>query len=546
MRSTIDFSGLHYFDANWIRSTRETITADLCVYGASAGGVVAAVKAARQGRRVVLLQPGRHLGGLTSGGLGWTDYGKKHVIGGMARRFYHDLGQAYGKDEEWQFEPHVAESLLNAMIAGTTVEVRLCQYLDRVEMERNRISAITLLGGLRVTAGIFIDASYEGDLMAKAGVTYTVGREGNARYGETLNGIQVHPTHQFSHAVDPYVKAGDPTSGLLPGIVGEDLSQRSGEGDHRVQAYCFRMCMTDDPGLKIEWPRPDGFDARLYELATRWFNSEKDIYNDQLIDYAGRPCDVPKKFDIFPNRTPAGHCKTDTNNHGAVSSDFIGESYPWSEGSYEERERIFLRHFNYQLGYYWHVANAPEIPERYRRAYARWGLPRDEFKDTGHWPHQLYIREARRMVSDVVLTEHDCRLTRRASDPVGMGSYNLDSHNCSRFVKVEGGRARVLNEGDVQVPPAGPYGISYRSIVPRQGECENLFVPVCLSASHIAYGSARMEPVFMALGESAAVAAGMALDASCPVQEVDYRALRERLLADGQILQVQTPEHTMT
>ncbi|MCG3148635.1 MAG: hypothetical protein PCFJNLEI_02080 [Verrucomicrobiae bacterium] len=528
----MNFAGLHYYDPGWIVPTQETIRAEVCIYGGTAAGVVAAVKTARLGAKVVLLQPGQHLGGLTTGGLGYTDYGKKHVIGGMARQFYRDLGHMAGKNEEWHFWPSAAEQLCIRLVADACVPVRYCQYLDDVEMSGQRIRAVTMHGGLRVEAALFLDASYEGDLLAKAGVSYTVGREGNAQYGETFNGIQVHGLHQFSHPIDPYVVAGDPTSGLLPQIVKEDLSSRTGSGDQRVQAYCFRMCLTDDPALKIDWPKPADFDPLQYVLATRWFNSPKDPRNEQL---HGTDI-VPSKFDILERTTPGGGNKTDTNNHGPVSSDFIGANYDWPEGDYATREKIFQRHVSYQMGFYWHMANAPEIPERYRRAYRRWGLPKDEFLDTGHWPHQLYIREARRMVSDYVLTEADCRLERTVDDSVGMGSYSMDSHNCSRFVKVKNGRARVLNEGDVQVAPAGPYPVSYRSLVPKRGECENLIVPVCLSASHISYGSVRMEPVFMILGESSAVAATMALAAKQAVQDIDVPALQQRLLKDGQIL----------
>jgi len=526
----IDFNGLHYYDPSWIKQTQETIRAEVCVYGGTAAGVVAAVKIARLGKTVILLQPGKHLGGLTTGGLGWTDFGKQAVIGGMARQVYRDLGAEYGQAEEWQFEPHVAERVINRMVADAKVPVRLCQYLDKVEMTGQQITGVSMLGGLRVTAKMFVDATYEGDLMAKAGVSYTVGRESNAQYGETINGTQIHRAHQFSHAVDPYVVAGDPTSGLLPQILNEDRSRRQGEGDQRIQAYCFRMCLTDDPALKIPWPKPAVFDPLQYVLATRWFSGDKDKWNDQLHG------DRLAKFDIFPNKTPGGFHKTDTNNHGPVSSDFIGANHDWPAADYATREKIFQRHVNYQMGFYWHMANAPEIPERYRQAYRRWGLPADEFADTGHWPHQLYIREARRMVSDYVLTENDCRHARQADDAVGMGSYNMDSHNCSRFVKIENGQARVLNDGDVQAPPAGPYPVSYRSIVPRRGECENLLVPVCLAASHIAYGSVRMEPVFMVLGESTAAAACQALDEEKPVQDIDVPKLRQRLLTDGQVL----------
>lgn len=520
----MDLTGLHYYDFSWIQQTNETIRAEVCVYGGSAAGVVAAIKLARLGRTVVLLQPGKHLGGLTSGGLGLTDYGKKNVIGGMARQFYRDVGREHGQEEEWHFWPSDAERVINRMVAG--VPVRLCQYLDMVEMSGPRITAVTMLGGLRVEARMFIDASYEGDLMAKAGVSYAVGRESNSVYGETLNGIQVREYHQFSHPVDPYLDGQ-----LLPGIEADDLTRRQGEGDRRVQAYCFRVCMTDDPTLKIDWPKPARFDPRQYILATRWFNSPKDALNEH---FRNDDPTLVRKFDHLNPATPAGFRKTDSNNHGPFSSDFIGANYDWPEADYPTREANFQRHVDYQLGFYWHMANDSAIPERYRVAYRRWGLPKDEFTDTGHWPHQLYIREARRMVSDYVLTEADCRLQRQPDDSVGMGSYAMDSHNCCRFVK----DGRVLNEGDVQISCAGSYAVSYRSIVPKKGECENLLVPVCLSASHIAYGSVRMEPVFMVLGESTAHAAAFALEAKCPVQSVDYRKLRERLLADRQVLEL--------
>jgi len=314
---------------------------------------------------------------------------------------------------------------------------------------------------------------------------------------------------------------------------------RQGQGDRRVQAYNFRVCMTDDPALKMDWSLPERFEPQNYVLATRWFQGEKDDYNEQLSP-AARPDAELRKFDILPNLTAGGFHKTDTNNHGPVSSDYIGANYAWPEGDYETRERIFQKHVAYQMGFYWHMANSPDVPERYRQAYQQWGLPRDEFVDTGHWPHQLYVREARRMVSDYVVTEADCRGVRRLDDSIGMASYTMDAHNSARFVKIENGRARVLNEGDVQVPPTDPYPVSYRAVIPRRGECENLLVPVCLSASHIAYGSARMEPVFMLLGESAAQAAALALKQGCPVQSVAYAPLREALLAAEQILELPT------
>ncbi len=524
-------SNLHYYDPHWISPSDERLSADVCVYGASACGVIAAVKAARLGLRAVLLHPGKHVGGMTSGGLGWTDVGKKHVIGGMSRQFYRDVGSAYGVEEEWRFEPHVAEGILLGYLDAADVPVRYAQYLESVETDRGRIAAIGLRGGLRLEAKVYIDATYEGDLMAAAGVRYTLGREGNAAYGETLNGVQVRHTHQFSHVVDPYRIPGDPSSGLLTHIDAEDLSGREGEGDRRVQAYNFRVCMTDDPELKVPWARPDEFDPDEYVLATRWFRSEKDEHNEKLRN--GRL----RKFDILPHRTPGGYHKTDTNNNGPVSSDYIGANYAWPEADYKTREAIFRAHVTYQRGLYWHLSTCPEVPERYRQRYAHWGLAGDEFPDTDHWPHQLYVREARRLVGEYVVTEHDCTGAVRCPDSVGMGSYTMDSHNCSRFVKRENGRDRVLNEGDVQVPPTDPYPISYRAIIPPRGQAGNLLIPVCFSASHIAYGSARMEPVFMVLGESAAQAAALAVANASTVQDVPSDELREELLRVGQVLE---------
>lgn len=401
------------------------------------------------------------------------------------------------------------------------------QFLDRVELDGRRIARITLLGGLTIKARIFIDATYEGDLMAKAGVSYRIGRESNQVYNETLNGVQVRDLHQFSHPVDPFVEPGNPASGTLPHVNPADAGP-NGRGDHRIQAYCFRMCMTDSPELRIPWEKPAQFDLQEYFLASRWFKGKKNQYNELIL-----PNDELRKFDRLE---PAPH-KTDTNNHGPFSSDFIGANYAWPESDYPQREHLYQQHVNYQKGLYWFLANDPSIPARYRERIGSFGLAKDEFEETGHWPSQLYIREARRMIGDYVPTENDCMHRKFCDDPVGIGSYTVDSHNCQRFLR----DGRVLNDGDVQVPPAGPYGVSYRSIVPRKGECENLAVPVCCSASHIAYGSVRMEPVFMILGESAAIAADLALNDKVALQDLPYSALKPELIKAGQVLEV--PEH---
>jgi hypothetical protein len=511
---------------------------DLVIYGGTPGGITAAVQAARMGKTAILIEPGKHLGGMTSGGLGATDIGNKAAIGGIAREFYQRVRRHYADDSAWKyekradfkgrghdpnedtawtFEPHAAEKVFNDLLREHKVPVALSQRLDLktgVKKDGSRIVSITIESGESYRGKVFLDATYEGDLLAKAGVSYHVGREANSTYGETLNGVQVKRAvaHQFVKRVDPYVKPGDPSSGLVPrvhaGPPGVD-----GEGDRRVQAYNFRLCATDRPENRRPWPKPDNYDERQYELLLRNFEA-----GDHRIPWSPL---------LMPNR------KTDSNNNFAFSTDDIGTNYAYPDGDYRTREKIWKEHLDYTRGLMWTLANHPRVPEKVRRYYQTWGLARDEFVDNDNWPHQLYVREARRMISDYVMTEDNCRGRRVAEDPVGLAAYTMDSHNTQRYVTRDG---RVLNEGDVQVGGFPPYPIAYRSIVPRAGECGNLLVPVCLSASHISYGSIRMEPVFMVLGQSAATAAVHAIEEGVPVQKVDYRKLRGRLLRDKQVL----------
>jgi hypothetical protein len=509
---------------------------DVVVYGGTSGGVAAAVQAARMGRSVVLIEPGKHLGGLSSGGLGMTDSGNRAAIGGISREFYQRLRGHYeqdsawrqekrsdyrffkpGEDALWRFEPHVAEKVFGDLIREAKVPVVLGERLDLkkgVTREGTRLAAITMESGKTFRGRVFIDATYEGDLMAKAGVSYTVGREANSVYGETLNGVQTRRavSHQFLKPVDPYVKPGDPSSGLLPGVHGGPPGEE-GQGDKRVQAYCFRMCLTDDPGNRLPFPKPGGYDPMRYELYLRYILAGwRDVWGNHQ---------------LMPNR------KTDTNNHGGFSTDNIGMNYDYPDGDYATRERIIREHETYQKGMMWFLVNDPRVPEDLREKIARWGPAKDEFTDNGNWPHQIYVREARRMVSDYVHSEQDCRRQRVTPESVGMGSYNMDSHHVQRYVDKDG---HARNEGDIQVNPGGPYMISYRSLRPKAEECTNLLVPVCISCSHIAYGSVRMEPVFMVLGQSAATAAAFAAEQDLDVQKVDYAKLRERLLKDRQVL----------
>jgi hypothetical protein len=513
--------------------------ADVVVYGGTSGGVAAAVQAARMGKSVVLIEPGRHLGGLTSGGLGATDIGNKKAIGGVAREFYQRVYRHYDQpdawtsetfeqyrkrakhfvdaDTMWGFEPHVAEQIFRQMLAEAGVKPVLGERLDRkagVRKQAGRIVSIAMQSGRTFGGWMFIDATYEGDLMAAAGVRYTVGREANSQYGETLDGVQTKnaKSHQFEKPVDPYVTPGDPQSGLLPGIhAGEPGDE--GIGDRRMQAYNFRMCLTDVPENRRPYPKPAHYDPLRYELLLRH------------LEAGGRA--------FLGGPTPMPNRKSDTNNHGAFSTDDIGMNYEYPQADQPMREKVFAEHRDYQLGLMWTLANDSRVPAEIRKQINRWGLARDEFTDSDNWPHQLYVREARRMVADYVMTEQNCRGKRVAEDSVGLAAYTMDSHNVQRYVDPEG---HARNEGDVQVGGFPPYPISYRSIVPKPSECTNLLVPVCLSASHISYGSIRMEPVFMVLGQSAATAAAQAIDEDRDVQTIDYPQLRQRLAKDKQIL----------
>ncbi len=520
-------------------------SADVIVYGGNSAAVIAAVQVAKMGKEVILVSPDRHLGGLTSSGLGWTDTGNKAVIGGLARDFYHRLYMHYQEDSAWPwqkkeeygnkgqgnvaidgenrtmwiFEPHAAEQVFEQLVAEYKIRVHREAYLDReqgVSMEEGAIISIRTLDGSTYLAKQFIDATYEGDLMAASGVSYTVGREAIDQYGEAWNGIQtgvLHHGHHFKSDISPYVIPGDPESGVLPRISTEDPGAY-GEGDHRVQAYCFRMCLTDYPENRVAISRPPDYDSTQYELLRRVFASGwRELFN---------------KFDPIPNH------KTDVNNHGPFSTDNIGMNYDYPEASYERRREIIEEHTSYQKGLLWFLTSDPAVPADIQDKMNQWGFAKDEFTDNGNWPHQIYVREARRMVSDYVMTENEVLGNTPVEQSVGMGSYTMDSHNVQRYIKPDG---FVQNEGDIGVHPGDPYQIDMRSLLPSETECSNLLVPVCLSCSHIAFGSIRMEPVFMILGQSAATLAVLAIEEKAKIHDIAYEKLREQLLQDGQVLQ---------
>ncbi len=519
--------------------------ADIIIYGGTAAAVTAAVQAKKMGKTVIMVSPDEHLGGLSAGGLGFTDTGDKSVIGGLAREFYQRVYAHYQEAEAWQwqekseygnkgqgtpaidgnqrtqwiFEPHVAEQIFEDFIDENDIELYRDEWLDRdggVTMNNGRIASIETLSGNVYSGNMFIDATYEGDLMAAAGVSYHVGREANSVYDEEWNGVQtgvLHHHHWFKNDISPYQVPGDASSGLLPLVSSEDPGEY-GSGDDKIQAYCFRMCLSNHPDNRVPFSKPANYDPSHYKLLAR-------VYKNGWNRTFG-------KFDPIPNR------KTDTNNHGPVSTDYIGMNYDYPEATYEQRKEIINDQELYQKGLMYFIANDPSVPEDVRKEMQNWGLAKDEFTDNGNWPHQLYIREARRMIGAYVMTENDILNKLETPNSVGMGSYAMDSHNVQRYIKPDG---YVQNEGDVGVKVPEPYEIAYGSLVPKKEECENLLVPVCVSSSHIAFGSIRMEPVFMILGQLTATAAVLAIENDVAVQDLDYQLLKKHLIDDEQVLQ---------
>lgn len=536
----------------------DSSSADIVVYGGTASGVVAAVQSARMGKSVILVEPGKHIGGMTSGGLGATDFKVADAVGGMSREFYQRVKAYYANPKVWKFEkkedyvshrhdpnadvmfhfePRVAELILRDMLREANVQ---CFFGERLDLQKGvvrsnqRIASIQCESGKRFVASMFVDATYEGDLMAKSGVPYHYGRESNAVYGETMNGVQTkrvpYNGHNFFRPISPFVVEGDPTSGLLFGVQPTPPGDE-GAGDRRIQAYCFRLCMTEVPENRVPFSKPGNYDSSRYELLLRYLRSDG---TDKLFPDHLEPRDIESPalgyrpyIVIMPNR------KTDMNSKGAISSNLVGANYEYPDGDYKTREAIFRAQKDWHQGMLWFLQNDTRVPEKYRMPLQTWGLARDEFEDTEHWPHQLYVREARRMIGSFVMTEHHCAGTTSIDDSVGLGCYPMDSHVTQRYVDAKG---FVRNEGNIGGHVPAPYRISYRSLIPKEEHCENLLVPVCCSASHAAYGSIRMEPVYMILGQSAGTAASLAIDRKTSVQRLDYQQLRKRLITDKQRL----------
>jgi hypothetical protein len=506
---------------------------DVVIYGGTSAGVIAAYTAKTMGKSVFIVEPSQHLGGLTTGGLGYTDIGNKYAVTGLSRDFYRRLGDHYGKFEQWIFEPHVAKNLFQEYLDRAGIQVLYEYKLADVQKADGIIREITLENSLdpngqgkrKIAGKMFIDASYEGDLMAKAKVSYTIGREANSQYRETYNGVQLMTGHQFPDGIDPYKVPDDPSSGLLWGIT-EDVLEEDGTGDDKIQAYNFRICLTNDPANRVEISRPEGYDSTQFELLVRLFEAQPD--KRKISDYF--------IWSRMPNH------KTDINNRGGFSTDMIGMNHDYPEADYQGRREIIDQHTHYTKSLLYFYKTDPRVPAELRDFVQEWGYPRDEYQDNGHWSPQLYVREVRRMVGEYVMTEANCVGDEVVEDGVGMAAYTMDSHNIQRIVVEKDGQKMVKNEGNVEIGGFGPYPISYRSLIPKREDAQNLFVPVALSASHIAYGSIRMEPVFMVLAQSSAVAASMAIDEGLAVQDVDVsdlqQILRENPLADGSVAEI--------
>lgn len=542
-------------------SNGQTNKYDIVIYGGTSAGVTAALQSSRMGKSVVLIEPTNRIGGLTTGGLGQTDIGNKQAIGGISREFYENIKKYYDNPENWKwekksnymdsgqtrteegeatmwtFEPSAALSVYKAMMDKEKIKMVYNERLNRksgVKKVNGKIESITMESGKTFKGKVYLDTTYEGDLMASAGVSYAIGRESNNEYGETLNGVQANSINRsltglvsknafnnnFITGVDPYIIRGIPTSGLLPNV--NKKPGLEGAGDNKIQAYCFRMCLTDHPENRIPFQKPANYDEVDYELLLRNYEARKGVIKEM---YSYGNSLLPWTNSSMPNR------KTDTNNTYGFSTDYIGKNYDYPDASYSERERIIEDHRNYQMGLMWTLVNHPRIPDEVREEASKWGTSKDEFERADGWQQQLYIREARRMISDYVMTQENCEALKVAEDAIGMAAYGMDSHNVQRYVDANG---FVQNEGNVEAHGFKPYPISYGSLVPKKEECNNLIVPICVSSTHIAFGSIRMEPVFMVLGQSAATAAALAIDGDTNVQDVPYANLQKQLLKDDQ------------
>ncbi|MBL8230545.1 MAG: FAD-dependent oxidoreductase [Bryobacterales bacterium] len=516
----------------WSTSQAAAPAADVIVYGGTAAGVAAAVQTARMGRSVILVAPEKHIGGITVEGLGSADinnhwFRNDLAVGGLAAEFYARLGRKYGKNGPvYRYESHVAESVFADMLREAKVTVvgesRLREPLaSSVRWGEGRaLRAIIVESGQEYAGRMFLDCTLEGDLLKAAGVDTTFGRESNHLYGETKNGIRAETTHaQFKVRVDPYRTPGDAKSGLIPTIQDEPLGT-PGEGDHNIQAFCFRLCLTRNPANRIPFRKPANFDRSLYEIYFRYVRAGGKLWTP---------------IATLPNG------KTDLGSWHDLSANLYGMNREWPDGSYATRERIYDEHRTFTQGLLWLLANDPEMPEDLRAEWQKWGLCGDEFTDNEGWPRRLYVRDGRRMVSGYVITEHHTQRTNPlpVADPVAVAYWPTDTHSVRRIVR----DGAAYNEGFVfDDGNWGPFGIAYRALLPKRSQAANLLTPTCPSSSHVAYGAIRLEQTFLSLGQAAATASVLALERNTALHDLEYNVLRKRLVDDGQIVSVALPQ----
>eukprot|EP01089_Gocevia_fonbrunei_P004263 TRINITY_DN14289_c0_g1_i1.p1 TRINITY_DN14289_c0_g1~~TRINITY_DN14289_c0_g1_i1.p1 ORF type:complete len:530 (-),score=111.80 TRINITY_DN14289_c0_g1_i1:73-1662(-) len=497
---------------------------DVVIYGATPSGILAAVASAREGLSVLLFEPLNHLGGMVSGGLGNTDIGNPTVIGGTTLKFFELIGQQYDKSGPvWHFEPHVASKVFNDLITqqGTLITVALNTTLISLHKEGTRITSLQVSQNsqvssteIEVTGSVFIDASYAGDLLYLSGVSYAWGRESTQEYSETLAGRLSVPTaygdHQFSVAVDPH----DAPGKLSPLVYGGDPGQ-IGAADKKVQSYNFRLCFSSDPNNQVPFPKPQNYDPTYWNLLKRYIQIHGGSIDDYLI-FGGLP---NKKFDI--------------NNKGPISTDVIGKSWDYPLANATHRQAIWQEHIDYTQSFLYFLAHDSSVPSKIRDELNKYGLCADEFTSNNNWPPQLYIRESLRMKGKYIFTQKDRERDLRKNDTIGMGSYNVDTHNAQRIPQGSG----TVTEGDVEMKYFENFEMPYSIMLPKETECENMLVSVCLSASHIGYGPLRLEPQYMILGESAGLAAAMAVKENAgKVANVKIIDLQKKLLSLNQIL----------
>ncbi len=510
-------------------------TADVVIFGGTPAGLSAGIVAAREGASVVVIEPTRWIGGVVTGGLCKTDVGKQETIGGFPREYFARAAAIKPGAEMWYADPSANLAAFEAMLKEAGVKVVKGQKLRSATKEDGRLRSLTTEDGTTYEGKMFIDASYEGDLMAAAKVSYIVGRESREQYNEPLAGYHPMPirprTQEIMESDCPSIGGkgpsyihGTPVSISALDEKGEPIfgvyrsKAEPGSADKRTQAYNFRICVTQREDIRVPFPKPAEYDAKKYELLLRLIKAYPGV-----------------RFGRLFHLGDVANGKYDLNAQGLFSTDYPGANTEYPDGDAKTRERIWRDHVQYTQGLLWFLCHDERVPASLREQANSWGLCKDEFADNGHWPYALYVREGRRMIGEYVLVQNDLQREIFKDDSVGMGSFVIDCHIVQRIVAEDG---TVRDEGSFQDAPALPYQIPYRSLTPKRSECANLLVPVCLSASHIAYCSLRMEPVYMAMGQAAGLAAVMANKAGVSVQELPVAALRTKLLEQKAVLEL--------